>query len=181
MSILDACIIIPIIWGAYKGFKKGFIIEVFSFLALILGIACSFKFAHLATAYLQDHFDINSLLLPFISFILVFVGVVILVFSIAKLIDKFLKIIALGFVNKCAGGLFSLLKYAFMVSIILWLCSQVNLINPETKAHSLLYSYVEPFAPRIINSLSLVIPGIGELMESIDQMFLNLTEKEMLV
>ena len=38
MNYLDIIIIIPLIWGAYKGFRKGFIIEIASLIALILGI-----------------------------------------------------------------------------------------------------------------------------------------------
>jgi len=38
MNYFDIMIAIPLIWGIYKGFKKGFIIEIASFIALGLGI-----------------------------------------------------------------------------------------------------------------------------------------------
>ena len=181
MSILDIVIAIPLIWGAYKGFTKGFIIEILSFLALALGVTGAFKYAHIMASYLQSHFDINTVYLPFFSFLIVFVLIVILIFSLAKVLTKFINLIALGPFNKIAGMLFGFLKYAFIVSIILWLCSQANIIPPELKAHSFLFSYTQPLAPQTINLISHIIPGLDELIFSIDQMFEQLTEKQLLV
>jgi len=181
MSIVDIIIAIPLIWGAYKGFTKGFIIEIFSFLALALGVAGAFKYAHIAASYLQNHLDINTVYLPFFSFLIVFVLIVILTFSLAKILTKFINLIALGPINKIAGMLFGFLKYAFIISILLWLGSQANIIPPEIKAHSLLFSYTLSLAPETINLISHIIPGLDELIFSIDQMFDQLTEKQLLV
>ncbi len=38
MNWLDIGIAVPLVWGAYVGFKKGLVIELASLAALILGI-----------------------------------------------------------------------------------------------------------------------------------------------
>jgi membrane protein required for colicin V production len=40
MGILDIVFIIPIVWLAYIGFKKGLIVELSTLVALILGVFC---------------------------------------------------------------------------------------------------------------------------------------------
>ena len=44
MNFLDALIIAPLLWGAYKGFQKGLIFEIAMILGLIIGVYLGFKF-----------------------------------------------------------------------------------------------------------------------------------------
>lgn len=44
MNFLDLIIILPLIYAAYKGFKHGFIIELFTLLAIIVGIYVGIHF-----------------------------------------------------------------------------------------------------------------------------------------
>ena len=88
MNYFDIIIIIPLIWGAYKGFKKGIIIEIASFIALGLGIWGGMKFSSISAKYLSETFDIAENIMPLISFAVTFILIVIVVFTLAKMLQK---------------------------------------------------------------------------------------------
>src|SRR5438105_4595016 len=114
MNYIDIILVIPLLWGLYKGFTKGLIIELASIIALGLAIWGGIKFSDLLTEYIHEHFSWNIKYLPVISFSIIFLGILIGVYAIAKLIEKLAKAVALGFVNKLAGGIFGMLKFGLI-------------------------------------------------------------------
>ena len=48
MNYFDIIFVIPLLWGAYKGFSKGFVLEIASFVALGLGVWGGLKFSYLS-------------------------------------------------------------------------------------------------------------------------------------
>ena len=160
MNYFDIIIVIPLLWGAYKGFKKGLIIEVASFFALFLGIWGGVKFSSVSAKYLGEMFEISDKIMPLISFSITFILIVIAVFALAKILQKFIKMIALGLVNKITGAAFSILKFGLIISVILNLVntvnSTINFIDPEMQESSLLYKPVSKIA-------LIVIPGLKDM------------------
>lgn len=160
MNYFDIVFVVPLLWGAYKGFSKGLVIEIASFVALGLGVWGGLKFSTESAEYLGKMFDISNKIMPLISFSLTFILIVVAVFLLAKLLQSVLKKAALGFVNRLLGLLFGVLKFAFILSIILNLLNVLNneitFITPEKKEGSLLYSPIEKLS-------QLIIPGIKEL------------------
>ena len=158
MNYFDIIIIIPLLWGAFKGFKKGLIIEIASLVALFLGVWGGVKFSSISAEYLSEMFDISEKIMPLISFAITFILIVIAVFTLAKLLQKFIKMVALGLVNKITGAIFGLLKFALIISVILNLVNnvnaEVNFIEPEMKNSSLLYEPVSKIALVLIPGLS---------------------------
>jgi len=70
MNYFDIIIIAPLLWGAYKGFKKGFIIEIASLIALFFGIYGGIKFSSISANYLGNLFNISVNLILILSVIL---------------------------------------------------------------------------------------------------------------
>lgn len=160
MNYFDIIFVIPLLWGAYKGFTKGFVLEIASFLALGLGVWGGLKFSYLSAEYLSKLFNISEKLMPLISFSVVFIIIVIAVFLLAKVLQSVLKKAALGLVNRLLGLVFGILKFAFILSVILNLVNvfnkEVEFITPEKKEASLLYNPIEKLS-------QLLIPGIKDL------------------
>lgn len=157
MNYFDIIIIIPLIWGAFKGFKKGLIIEVASLIALFLGVWGGVKFSSISAKYLSEMFSISEKIMPLISFAVTFIVIVIAVFTLAKLLQKLIKMVALGLVNKITGAAFGVLKFALIISVILSLVNNINaeigFIEPEMQNSSLLYNPVSKVALILIPSL----------------------------
>jgi membrane protein required for colicin V production len=72
----------------FKGIKKGLILAVFSLVGLIIGLAAAMNFRFIVADYLKDTVNISAKWLPFISFIVVFIAVLILVRIGATALEK---------------------------------------------------------------------------------------------
>jgi membrane protein required for colicin V production len=157
MNYFDILFIIPLLWGAYKGFTKGLIVSVASLLALLLGIYGAIRFSGLTRTWVSDTIDVQANYVPLIAFALTFVGIVVAIHFIAKLIHKLVEAIALGWLNTIAGILFGILKTTFILSIIIFVLEKVDhkgaFIPNETKEKSLLYRPIQIIAPSIFPSL----------------------------
>ena len=159
MNVLDIIFLIPIIWLMYRGYQKGFIIELSSLVALILGIYFAINFSNFAADFLTLNFEVGDKYLSIMAFVVTFLVVVFVVFMVGKILEKFIDILLLGFVNKIAGAAFGLIKAAFLLSVILWIINSFDLsrsiIKQKTRDDSVLYATIEKFAPTIIPKLSL--------------------------
>lgn len=159
MNFLDIIFSVFFVWFAYNGYKKGLIIEITSLAALILGIYISINFSFYASNFLTDNFKINPKYLSIISFIITFIVVVFLVYMVGKILEKFIDIILLGFLNKLAGSVFGIIKAAFILSVLIFIINYFDenrtVITNKSRNSSILYEPVSSFAPTIIPKLNL--------------------------
>lgn len=147
MNKIDFILAIPLLWGAFIGFKKGFVLELASLVALILGVFGALKFSDYTAQKLTQYVDISSNYLGLISFLVTFMLIVFAVFLFAKMLDKALKLVALGLVNRLLGLVFGLFKYALILSFLLYFFENINrkleLVSPEYKKDSLLFEPIQ--------------------------------------
>jgi membrane protein required for colicin V production len=159
MNWLDIVLAIPLLWFIIKGFRNGFVIELASLAALILGIFVALHFSFYAEDYLRENFEIAEKYLHIISFAITFVVVALLVYITGKIIHKLVSIVALGFINRLAGAIFGFAKTALVLSVVIYFLNQFDttssLIKPEVKEQSFLYGPVQSIAPIIIPRLSI--------------------------
>jgi membrane protein required for colicin V production len=153
MNYLDLILAIPLIWAIYKGFTKGLIFSVASLLALILGIFGAIHFSGITSVFIESWFHPEERYLKLISFSLTFIIIVIGVHLLAYFIDKVIKAVALGIINRLAGLIFNLIKMAFILSVLLSLINYINhfssFIPEKDIEESVLYKPVSSFAPAI--------------------------------
>ena len=81
----------------------------------------------------------------------------ILIFKvIAKLLTKFLKLIALGLLNRIIGAFFGIIKSVLLLCIVIFIFSKINnittLIDDVTLNQSFLYSNIEKINDIIIDN-----------------------------
>jgi membrane protein required for colicin V production len=151
--MIDIIILLCLGWGAYKGFKKGFIIQSFVILALILAIWGGFAFAGKLEPFMQKHFQMSELVCSIISFIIVFLLILTLVYTSGYLVSKVADSVALGMINRLAGAAFGIFANALILSVLILLFNRVNgqkrFIESETLEKTYLYQPVGKAAPAI--------------------------------
>ena len=174
--IIDIIFLIILTLAVIKGLSRGFVVAVFSFFAVIIGVAAAMKLSLAVSNKLQNSFNIEGKWLPIFSFIIVLVGVIILVRWIANIIQAALNITMLGWLNKLGGVVLYLFIYLFVYSILLFYLTKMNFIKEETIAASHTYGLIEPFGPSAINILGNIIPlfkniftGLSDFFEKIGQ------------
>ncbi|MEP7168213.1 MAG: CvpA family protein [Bacteroidota bacterium] len=162
MNVLDIIIAIPLLWGAYRGFKRGFIFEIFMLIGLILGLYIAFKFSNLLNVWVSKIVSADSAVIPYLTFIIVFAAILLILILFAKALESVLKAVSLNVLNQVAGAVLGIIKFALVVSVILWSFKTLepywNFINASTKKQSLLY---EP----VLNTASFLTPALQDIKE----------------
>lgn len=159
MAIIDIFIIIPIIWGGFNGFKKGLIIEVASVIALAAGVYLGMKFSELVSGWIQNWMSEPSAYVNLISFSLVFIAVLILVFFFARILERGINLALLSPINKILGIVFGAAKMFLAVGILLILIDgyseKSNDFIQSQKDNSLLYGPLTKTAKQVIPEFEL--------------------------
>lgn len=154
INYIDLLLILPLAWAAYKGFRRGLVLEIASIVGLIAGVYAAIKFSGFIASKLDPHLDISESWLGIISFVITFIGVVFLVNILGKVLEKTIKMVALGMLNRIAGSLFSLLKTVLILSFLIFFINQFDsvfrIIPIETKSGSMLYGPIQKVAPNIM-------------------------------
>ena len=172
MNTLDLCILAFLCIGAFLGWRKGLVMELFTFGSLIAGVYFAFHSSDAVARYfLADKYD--RALVPFLSFLIVFILVVILVRFLGKLFEKFVAFVWLSIFNKILGALVGILKWGLFAGCALLLLGPIDPKNEavpvQTKESSILYplvmDYTTTIVPGIKNTLLL---GYKEIKKEID-------------
>lgn len=165
MSTVDIALVAIILIGAVSGFREGFLMELFSFAALVLGVLGAFKLMGYAMLYLADQFNIDESILPYVAFAVVFIGILIAVRLVGKMIKVSIDRTFLGRVDQVAGAGLGMLKAAFLVSVCLWILDALDLDLPEKwTGDSWLLQRVESFAPQVAVWMGHYVPFFRDVL-----------------
>lgn len=166
MSILDIILIALFAIGAVSGFRKGFLVSLFSLAGIFLGILFGFKLMGVAMLKLASHYNIDERFLPYVAFGLVFVIVLIVVNLLGKLVKSSIDKTLLGDADQWAGGTLGVIKTAFMASVILWIMNALSVHLPtHWTEESWLYGFTANFAPTVTEWVSDLFPAFKDLFE----------------
>ena len=168
---------IDIIFGAlmltaiFKGVRKGFIVAFFSIVAFVLGLAAALKLSATMATYLQNSVTISGKWLPFASFVIVFLVVVLLVNIGAKLIQKTFEMVMLGWLNRLGGIVLYIVLYLIIFSIFLFYAQKIHLFSEASIQDSKTYLYLLPWGPKVMEQLGKFIPIFKDMFAQLGDYF----------
>ena len=154
-----------------KGLRRGLIVAVFSIFAFIAGIAAAMKLSVVVAGYLKDSVNISAKWLPFISFAVVFIGVVLLVRWAASLLESTIEMAMMGWANKIGGIILYTILYMFTLSVLLFFVQKVKLINDETIVNSITWPWLQPLGPWVIDGFGKLIPAFRDMFTELSNFF----------
>jgi membrane protein required for colicin V production len=158
-------------FGAMGGFRKGFILEIITLLALILAVIGGFHFLHWGMSVLSDNFQLSGRFLPFLAFILIFVAIIAIVNAIGQALKKIIHMAFLGGIDRIAGAVLGALKFVFLFSILIWVFQVFGVEIPQhLQDDSFFYTYVVALAPATVEIFSFIIPASSDLMDKISEL-----------
>jgi membrane protein required for colicin V production len=132
--------------AVFKGIRNGLIVAIFSIVGWILGIYAAFRFADVAAGYLKGTLDMSPKTLYILSFVIVFLVVMLLVHFSAKLVEKTVELAFMGWLNRIGGIFFYVLLYTLIFSVMIFFAEKFKLVSDETIASSRVYPWVKPLA-----------------------------------
>lgn len=171
VSYLDLVLLIPIGWALWRGWKNGFVMEVFSLLSLFVGIYAGIHLSNWMATFLREKMDMQSEYLPVTSFVVVFLLVMVGLYFLGKLITKTVSAGGAERWNQVGGAFFSLTKTLLFLSMIFIFFNMADakygLLPNEQKEKSYFYQPIYNFA-------LVVLPAMEE-----SQFYKKLEQEEM--
>jgi len=175
--IIDIAFALVIILAIFKGISKGFVVGIFSLFAFIIGLAAALKLSAVVASYLSKNVMSATKWVPIISFLLVFILVVLLVGLGARILKKTLAFAMLGWLDRIGGMLLYIIIYTVVFSVILFFAEKMVLLKPDVIADSGVYKYVSPWGPRVIDNLGKIIPFFKGMFVQLEQFFEGVAKK----
>ena len=175
--MIDIIFAVILIIAVIKGLRKGLVVALFSIVAFIIGLAAAIKLSAVVAVYLQKNVAVSNHWLPVISFIIVFLVVVVLVNLGGKLVEKTFEMAFLGWANRLGGAIFYLLLYTIIFSVFLFYAEKINLVKQEMISNSVTYPYIKPWGPAVINTFGKIIPLFKDSFQQLESFFESLSDK----
>lgn len=149
--------ILPLLYGAWRGWRNGLVKEVISFVGIFLGFSIAYHY------YKQT--DVGVL-----GFLLIWVGIPIVLGVVAWLITKMLdKMGVIGTTNKLLGAAAGFLKFAFLLGCLIMAVDYVREVkhkveeNPVVKmleaVPNALFPGVRPVGDAFVSPINYVEDG----------------------
>ena len=175
--IIDIILIVLLIMAIIKGYSRGLIVGIFSLLAIFIGLAAAMKLSVVVSDWLLTNTHIDKKWLPFLSFILVMLVIILLVRWAASLLQTAVEHLMLGWINRIGGILLYSILYITVFSVALFYLTQMNIIKPETTTSSRFYRFIQPVGPVAINTFARLIPFFKDMFARLEDFFATVAQK----
>lgn len=157
MNTIDIVFGIILILGLVQGMRKGLFVELASLVGLIAGIFGAIYFSYFVGDWLVERTSWSEQVINLSAFAITFVVIIVIVSMAGKLLTKIADFAMLGIVNKIAGAAFAVLKFAFLLSVVIMFLDAANkrlqVVSEEDIEASLLYEPIQMLAPAILPSI----------------------------
>lgn len=144
----DIIICLILAFFTFNGFRHGFIEEMARLISLVGGFILASKFHNLLIPYLQ-YIESGAIQVT-MAYMGIFILSVIVITIIAKILQKFIELALLGWLNRLLGLLLGLLKGFLIISIIIFIIQALplkldknNIIEQKLETESVMYQICE--------------------------------------
>jgi membrane protein required for colicin V production len=171
MAVIDILLLIPILIGAFNGYRKGLLIEIIGIGAFVVAIIFGFKFLSFGAELIDSFIGKETIqkISPYLSFLIIFFPTIFLIRKIGWLMRKSLRMTIFGSLDSFLGAALGGFTALFAVSILVWLISKTSFVFPEKWMHeNQLYDFVSVFAPNIISKILDYIPIGGNWIDYLE-------------
>jgi membrane protein required for colicin V production len=169
--LVDVIAVILLGLAIFKGYRRGLIVGIFSFIAILIGLAAAIKLSLVVAEHLGKSVSLSGRWLPLLSFLLVFIVVILLVRLGANLIQRTVETAMLGWANRLGGIVLYLAIYIAVFSVVLFYADQMQLIKPEAIRSSVTYSFIRPLGPKSVDLFGLAIPIFQNMFIGLENFF----------
>lgn len=172
MKTIDIILILLLLFGAFRGFVKGFLMEIIGIVALLIAVWSGIELMDWGVRIASTWVSGYESLLPFISFFVVFLFVLVIITITGRILKGALDLTLLGAVDNFAGALLGLLKWSFAISLLFWLAEGVGVpVSSEVKTDSYIYPIIDSLAPNTVYFLSKHLPFMEDFFQSLREVF----------
>lgn len=126
---------------------------------------------HWGAELLSGKVESLTFVLPFISFIIIFLVVTIVIRILAYMVKKALDFTVLGTFDNFAGAVLGLFKWTVMLSLLFWVGKSFEYHLPDHLVKdAVIYPAITPIAPALVSLLDAYTPIIDQSIAAIREL-----------
>ena len=174
MNLLDVIATLIILYGAFKGYKKGFFISLMGFISLYISLIIGIKYHHILILLIQKtpiNLDDNALIV--VSIIVSFLFSFLIILQLSKLLKYILDLTLIGFLDDLGGAFLGSLICGFILSFLFNIIDWLNVkILSDQINNSILYPIIKEIQPILTKYILLAInisPEFWDLIKNIEE------------
>ncbi len=168
---IDVIYLLLLAMAIYKGYSRGLIVALFSFFAILIGLAAAVKLSAVVANWLAANMHVGATWLPVLSFVITMLGIIVIIRIVASLIQKTVELMFMGLLNKLGGIVLYALLYSMVYSVVLFYGHQIGIISSDTIKESATYIYLQPFGPNVVNLFGKIIPMFKNIFQQLEVFF----------
>lgn len=168
-SVLDIVVLFIIGWGGYKGFQKGFFVELLSLFTFILLLFLVFWSISKTFQLTSDHIGfVPSKAGAFLTFTLLYILIALLVSFFDKTVKSKMELEIFEGFDGFVGLIFGAIKYALALSIGLELIVSAGITSRnELMNNTVTYPYLNGLFNYMLDIGRALVPSVAELVQNI--------------
>ena len=174
MNLLDVIATLIILYGAFKGYKKGFFISLMGFMSLYISLIIGIKYHHILILLIQKtpiNLENNALIV--VSIIVSFLFSFLIILQLSKLLKYILDLTLIGFLDDLGGAFLGSLICGFILSFLFNIIDWLNAeILSDQINNSILYPIIKEIQPILTKYILLAInisPEFWDLIKNIEE------------
>ena len=174
MNLLDIIATLIILYGAFKGYKKGFFISLMGFISLYISLIIGIKYHHILILLIQKtpiNLEDNALIV--VSIIVSFLFSFLIILQLSKLLKYILDLTLIGFLDDLGGAFLGSLICGFILSFLFNIIDLLNVkILSDQINNSILYPIIKEIQPILTKYILLAInisPEFWDLIKNIEE------------
>ncbi len=174
MNLLDVIATLIILYGAFKGYKKGFFISLMGFISLYISLIIGIKYHHILILLIQKtpiNLEDNALIV--VSIIVSFLFTFLIILQLSKLLKYILDLTLIGFLDDLGGAILGSLICGFILSFLFNIIDWLNVeILSDQINNSILYPIIKEIQPILTKYILLAInisPEFWDLIKNIEE------------
>ncbi len=143
MPFIDFVILLLFIWATYKGWRQGFLKEIFSMAGFVVGLFVAAGLYSSFGGFLSPRIGASPTVANILAFLVLWIVVPILLGLAANLLTKALKGMKIGLPNSILGAVVSVVKYLILMSCVFNVMSFLGIVGKDKAEESYLYEPVK--------------------------------------
>jgi membrane protein required for colicin V production len=165
--IFDALLLVFGLLAFWRGWQKGLLWAILSLVAVLAGVLIAMQGAHQLSEWLFRQDILNGKYTLPLSFVIIFVLVILLFRLLVRFAEGVLEKMLLGWANRLAGGTLYLFFVCLLFSAFAWLAQRSGLFADNLEKESRTMHLIAPLGPKTVEYASALMPVGKDLYREI--------------
>jgi membrane protein required for colicin V production len=167
---IDILCLVFYAWGIYKGLSKGLLASVLILLGYVLAMILAVQWGSQLSGYLTDLSGKPSIWMPAVSFLIIFLGVILFVRVLIALVNKGADAMMLGWLNKLGGVFFYVLLYTLILIVLFYWLSYIPSLKEDYLKDSFCFRMLHDKMPTLIQAGGKVWPALQTAFSEMERL-----------